>query len=294
MISQKVRRDKNEKLSLTNGGDLALFFIGTGSAFAAKNFQNNVIIVKGNAHIMVDFGMTGPSALLATAGLTPTDIGTILPTHSHADHVGGIECLALMNRYVGQKFMGKPKIKCIVNEEYQRILWDYTLRGGLEWNEEVMETHKLLSFSDFFEVLMPEWVTHQPREIFRLKVGDITLELFRTKHIPEQSQGWEASFVSFGLMIDDKVFFSGDTKYDPELLEMYQHAEVMFHDVQFFPGAVHAPLEDLKKLSSAVKEKMYLMHYADNFDQQPISDFAGWAVQGVVYIPDGTHLLEHK
>jgi ribonuclease BN (tRNA processing enzyme) len=272
------------KLSLTNDGDLELFFIGVGSAFAAKNFQTNVLIIKGNTHIMVDFGMTGPNALLATAGLAPTDIGVVLPTHSHADHVGGFECLALMNRYVGQRFMKKPKTTMIIPEEYQRILWDYTLRGGLEWNEEAIETHKSLAFTDFFTVIRPEWATHQPREVFKVNVGDIKLEMFRTKHIPEQSADWGASFVSFGLMIDDRVFFSGDTRFDPELVEMYAHAEVMFHDVQFFPGAVHAPLEDLRKLPKAVKEKMLLMHYADNWEAQKINEFAGWTEQGVRYI----------
>jgi ribonuclease BN (tRNA processing enzyme) len=271
------------KLALTTDGELKLFFIGVGSAFAAKNFQNNVLIIKGDTHIMVDFGMTGPQALLTTTGLAPTDIGMVLPTHSHADHVGGLECVALTNRYVGQRFMHKPKTKMVIGQEYQRILWDYTLRGGLEWNEEPTDTHKRLTFSDFFEVIRPTWKSHQPREIFEVEVGPIHLEMFRTRHIPEQSTGWETSFVSFGLMIDNKVFFSGDTQFDPELVEMYSHAKVMFHDVQFFPGAVHAPLEDLRKLPKGIKSKMLLMHYADNYEAQKVEEFAGWAKQGVEY-----------
>ena len=275
------------KLSLTNDGQLQLFFIGVGSAFAETHFQTNLLIIKGDQHLLVDFGATGQRALLETAGLKPTDIEYVLPTHSHADHIGGFECLALMNRYVGRRFMNKPKLKMVVTPEYQRILWDYSLRGGLEWNEadEADEdSGEKLTLADFFEVITPDWKTHQPREIWAVDVGGIKLQMFRTKHIPEGEGGWADSFVSYGLLIDGKVFYSADTRFDPDLINLYaDQAEVMFQDVQFFPGAVHAPLEDLKTLPDAVKAKMMLVHYADSFQEQDITGFAGWTQQGVIY-----------
>ena len=85
-------------------------------------------------HVLVDFVMTGPRALRDVTGLEPPDIEVVLLTHSHADHVGGIESLALMNRYIGMLTLGKKKLTIIIDENYQRVLWDYTLRGGLEWN----------------------------------------------------------------------------------------------------------------------------------------------------------------
>jgi len=258
-------------------------FAGVGSAFAHEHHQTNFLITKGDAHILVDFGMTGPAALRDVLGMEPTDIGVILPTHSHADHVGGIECLALMNRYVGQRFMGRPKLKIVVTEEYQRILWDCTLRGGLEYNEEDDKDRKL-NFADFFDVIRPRWKSHQPRETFEVDYRGIHIELFRTKHVPEQATSWEASFVSFGLLIDDRIFVSGDTRFDPDLIDLYaERSEIMFHDVQFFPGAVHAPLDDLKTLPKSVTRKMYLIHYADDYGQQDIAAFAGWAQEGVAY-----------
>ncbi len=272
-------------LQLTNDGELELFFIGVGSAFAQDHYQTNFLIIKGQTHIMVDFGMTGPIALSDVAGLKPVDIATILPTHSHADHVGGIECLALMNRYVGQQFMDKPKLAMIITEEYQRVLWDYTLRGGLEWNEEA--GGRKLAFSDFFTAVRPTWKTHQPREIWEIQVGDIHLELFRTMHIPEQAPTWEAAFISYGLMIDGRVFVSGDTRFDRALIDHYaDQAEMMFHDVQFFPGAVHAPLAELQTLPDRVRKNIWLMHYADNWADQDISGFAGLTPQGVRLIFD--------
>ena len=193
-----------------------------------------------------------------------------------------------MNRYVGMRFMNHPKLKIIIDENYQRVLWTHTLQGGLEWNEKDRNSGQILGFCDFFDVIRPRWKRFQPRETFEVKIGDIDLEIFRTNHIPEQSNAWEASFISFGLFIDGRVFVSGDTKYDQELVDFYApQAEVMIHDVQFFPGAVHAPLDDMKSgFSDAVKEKTYFVHYADNWEEQDISGFGGWIKQGVRYVFD--------
>jgi len=274
----------NQKLSLKNSGELELFFLGTGSAFAKTLNQTNFLIIKGDTHIMVDFGMTGPRALYETAKLEVTDIEVVLPTHSHSDHVGGIEAIALMNRYVGIRFLKKPKVTMIINEDYQRVLWTHTLQGGLELNEKDKVCEKL-QFSDFFKIIRPKWKMHQPREIFEVNIGSIHLEMFRTKHIPEQAENWESSFLSYGLFIDNRIFVSGDTQFDPDLISIYSdRSEVMFHDVQFFSGAVHAPLEDLKTLSSEIKNKMYFIHYSDEWKNQNITGFAGWTEQGVRYI----------
>jgi ribonuclease BN (tRNA processing enzyme) len=267
---------------LRNDGELDVIFLGVGSAFSLDHHQTSILIVKGDAHVLVDFGMSGPASL-SDVHLTMADILIVLPTHSHSDHVGGLESLALYNRYVATRHMGRPKLKCVVTPEYQRILWDYTLKGGLEWNEEQPDGRRRLGFGDFFDIIPTRWKTSQPREIHEVGVGDIKLELFRTNHIPEQAPNWEASFVSYGLMIDDKVFFSSDSQFDPELLKLYKDAEHFFHDVQFFPGAVHAPLADLKTLPKKMKERMTLMHYADNYKEHPCDGFAGYAIQGAAY-----------
>ena len=264
-----------EKLSLKNDGQLQLFFIGVGSAFALKHNQTNFLIIKGDKHVMVDFGMSGPKALYETAKLSPTDIEVILPTHSHADHIGGIECLALMNRYVGQRFMKKPKIKMIINEEYQRVLWQDSLCGGLSYNEQFADEKKM-QFTDYFDVIRPKWNTFSPRETWSADVGDIHLEIFRTNHIPEQGLGWETSFISYGLFIDNRIFVSCDTKFDKALLDIYTNkSEVMFHDVQFFPGAVHAPLNVLQNFYEVRIGRMYFINFTDCKIDKDITDCAG-------------------
>jgi ribonuclease BN (tRNA processing enzyme) len=272
-------------LSLTNSGELEVFFIGVGSAFSMTHYQLNVLLIKGDHHVLVDYGMTGPIALKETAQLHSNDIEVILPTHSHADHIGGIECLALMNRYVGQRIFGRPKLKMIVDEHYQNILWTHSLQGGLEWNEVDINTAQQLTFDDYFDVIRPTPIADMPRQTFEVTVGDLKLEIFRTNHIPEQAKDWSDSFTSYGLFIDDRVFLSMDTQFDRELIGQYaERSEVMFHDVQFFSGAVHAPLADLRTLPDEIKQKMLFIHYADDWEKHDISDFAGWAEQGVRYV----------
>ncbi len=112
------------KLSLTSKGTTRIFFIGVGSAFGKRLYQNNLVIIKGNDHLLVDCGTRCTQALYEL-GLKITDFNNFLITHSHADHIGGLEEAALMNRYFARK---KPLI--VINETYEKILWDMSLRGG--------------------------------------------------------------------------------------------------------------------------------------------------------------------
>ena len=267
-------------LSLKNSGELEVVFIGVGNMFAKEHGHTNFLLIKGDVHVMVDFGRTAPEKLTQVTGLDLPDIEVVLPTHSHSDHIGGLEQLAFANRYIGQKFMGKKKLQMIVTPEYERVLWDHSLRGGLAYSEDGP-----LGLRDFFDVIRPQWKSQSPREQFAVDIGDLHIELFRTNHIPDSSVNWQHAFISYGLFVDEHVFLSVDTKFDLDLLNTYEtRSTVFFHDVQFFSGAVHAPLEDLKTLPGFVKERMYLKHYADNWNKQDIAGFAGWAQEGVRYI----------
>lgn len=273
-------------LKLTNDGALELVFLGVGSAFTQTLYNTNFIIIKGDAHLLVDFGTTGPVSLPASTGLTLSDISTILPTHSHCDHIGGIELLALWNRYVSVPQFGKSKLSMIISEEYQQILWDYSLRGGLEQNE-ISSEGNVLTFDDYFTVFRPKYLETEQRMRLHINWQGIDIELFATNHVPEQASTAANAFITHGLYIDNRVFFSGDTKFDLELFDLYaDKSEIMFHDTSFSPNPVHASLMELQGLSKEIKQKMLLMHYGDNWQNQPIQDFAGLAQCGVRYIFD--------
>ncbi len=275
----------DEKLPLTNDGHLWCFFIGTGSMFALKYFQTNFLVVKGQDHLLVDFGMTGPMALSSTARRQAVDIRAVLVTHAHEDHAGGVGYLALANRYIGIPFMKAPKTKLVVAPPFEPLFWEHTLRGSLGWNEGDPSGGRNLSLPDYFDVLHPAPLEGRERETWSVDVGSIHVELFRTRHIPEEAATWKDAWYSYGLCVDGRLFFSGDSQFDQGLVDDYEARGVQhyFHDVQFFPGAVHAPLADLRTLPDSVKQRMWLMHYSDNVDSQDPSGFAGWAQQGVIY-----------
>ncbi len=258
-----IQKLQQPPLSLSTDGRLTLFFVGVGSAFSKRHYQTNLLIAKGSDHVLVDCGTKAPQALYEL-GISVTDIDTYLITHSHADHIGGLEEVMLLNRYVARR---RPKI--IVSETYQHILWDMSLRGGAAFNE--VQDDKYLTFGDMWKIVRPAWRANYPRETLEVNVGTINLKLFRTMHIPEQPATWQECLWSVGLIIDDRVMFTSDTRFDPELLESFGglfDLEMIFHDAQFHEGGVHASTKELATLPAETKKKMILVHYGDAWEKQ--------------------------
>jgi ribonuclease BN (tRNA processing enzyme) len=163
-----------------------------------------------------------------------------------------------------------------------------SMRGGCEYNEE--DAGDVLHFKDFWEVIRPQWLPDYTRETYGVKVGGIDIKIMRTKHIPDSSSDWQSSFWSCGVIIDDRIFFTSDTRYDHDLVEYFEsrfNFEAIFHDCQFFTGGVHASIDELNNFSPAIKKKMYLTHYGDNWEENEpkIAEygFAGLARQHVFY-----------
>jgi len=256
------RELRSAPLSLTNDGQLSLFFVGVGAAFSKRRYQTNLLIVKGDDHLLVDCGTRTPQAF-HELGLPIAGVRNYFVTHSHADHVGGLEEVMLVNRYGTRN---RPHIW--ITEAFQTPLWDMSLRGGNAFNEE--SEGRNLSFTDYWQVHRPEWKPGFPRETYEFQVGSIRLQAFRTMHVPGSAAGWSQSFWSTGLVIDGRVLYTGDTRFDPALLDEAgerHDIEAVFHDCQFTPpGGVHASLDELRTLPADLKRKMVLMHYGDDWE----------------------------
>jgi ribonuclease BN (tRNA processing enzyme) len=265
--------------ALTNGGELSVFFVGAGSAFAKTLNQNNILVVKGDDHLLVDCGSRCSQAL-HDYNLPMAKIRNFVITHSHADHIGGLEEVQLYGRYVDKK---KPTM--IINEEYQAILWEQSLRGGSEMSEAVP-----LAFTDLWHIIRPSLLPDQTRETWDANIGGLNIKLPRTMHYPDSAKSWRDSFWSCGAILDNRVLFTSDTRFDPSLvcdLDEIYNFEIIFHDCQLFTGGVHASLDELLTLPAHIKAKTILMHYGDNWrdSEQKAMDggFHSWAEQGNLY-----------
>ena len=262
---------------------LVITFAGVGSAFAKKNAQSSIIITKNGKTILVDLGSSIAQSLY-NHGIKTTDFDYYHITHAHSDHVGSIEELLIMSRYVTKK---KPNM--ILTFPFADTLWEKTLKGGCEINEDGR-----LNFADLANIIYPTWVAEKPRELYEITVDDIKLTIFRTIHVPGEVTEWGKAFWSTGLIIDDHVFFSGDTRFDPTLFSHLpvDKCEALFHDVQLFhPGTVHASYDELKMVPANLKAKMHLYHYGDSFESFTPEDhgFAGFAKPWLPYtfaLPD--------
>ncbi len=241
-------------LELTNSGRLSVLFVGTGSAFSKRYFQTNVLVVKGEDHLLIDCGTLCPYALENKYGLELSKIDNILLTHPHADHIGGVEELALVDRYVK-----KQKANLVITDEFKELLWNESLKGGLKVNEEGP-----LTIDDYFNQIKPDLLQTEPFEMYETNVGSINLKLFRTNHVTCKETG---DFqISYGILIDDKVLYPCDTQFNREQLEFLigkYPVKVIFHDcdVSGYSEGVHASYAQLKSLPAQIKAMTYLCHY---------------------------------
>lgn len=284
------------RMPLETPGHLRLIFVGVGSAFADRNFQTNLILVKGKTAVFVDIG-TLTTQRLRQFGVSVLDIEHLVLTHSHADHVGGCEEVALKWRYQKAAMEGAPfgtfRPNLYIPEVYQYILWDRSLRGGLAENEH-NERLARLQLQDYFKLHTPRYEDGWGRPAYRVEFVDpdgvkLSVLLFRTKHIPDSATGWQDSFWSCGLRIDDRVLFTGDTRFDPEIIERFgEGVETIFHDSQSFTGGVHAGYDELKTLPADVRAKMILMHLDDGMaKKEPEKDgFLALARDGLSAVYD--------
>lgn len=271
---------------------ITLKFLGTGSAFDTSGLgQTNAILhADDDGCLLIDCG-TDCRHALKTQGYSLADIDGVYVSHLHADHVGGLEWMAL-STYFNPNYTGRPKL--FANHKVMHDLWDKTLRGGLESVQK-----KVCNLTDYFDT-QPVY----PNGCFWWKGAKFTP--VQTVHI---MNGMEIVY-SYGLVIDacpdmnpmeriearkaghtTRIFYTADTQFAPaQLVDFYTDADLIFHDCETTPfrSNVHAHLGDLEGLPSSVKEKMWLMHYqfikGENMNEvAEAHGFAGFVQDGFTH-----------
>jgi ribonuclease BN (tRNA processing enzyme) len=289
---------------------LTITFLGVGGAFAKRNYQSNALIEawqKGpdaqdapDDNLLVDFGSTGPLALHELKNVDGFEylnddgricfpsIRRVFVSHQHADHIGGLEEMAFSSHFLYASANGEVghKPQLISSAGILKNLWDHSLRGGLGILKD-----KSAALEDYFDV-------HALAQDSASACGFDLLDryrfsIFSTDHLCVQHK---YDWPSFGLfMTDDEssesAFFSGDTKYDFDAYEtMLRQSKIIFHDVQLHdqPDPVHALLSELREMPEDVRQKTYLYHFDDTWDEPRFDcvreEFAGFVVPHARYV----------
>lgn len=240
-------------------------FIGTGDAFSRQYGHTNALVEAGEVRLMIDFGTLTP-ARLERFGHALDSITHIAVSHIHADHVGGLEELAFLSRFVHRRRPGM-----LLPGELDHLLWELSLRGGLEMVADEGGEAEHCTLGTYFTLtpLGGDW--REPRDGEWTEIGGLAIKPFRTDHVPgKESWGFVVREVESG----EQMIFGGDLRvpiealFEEPLAEEFARGPI-FHDVQLAPGgasSIHIALEEIV-YPPAVQERIVLVHYQDGVDE---------------------------
>ena len=210
---------------------------------------------KDGPKVLVDFGFTNPEALSQKNALK--DVEHVAITHTHSDHVGGLELLGFFKMFAPEFISGKRPTLYLPSDRMAHTLWEHTLRGGMGFphdgayefaydglpkdverpmvlmGETGLEVHgrDIASGSDLYsEIYGLDKKAMKLEDYFNVKTGrhhrinGKTINFFPTPH----TRGLE----NYGVRIttdDANVFYSGDTIALPGKLP----DDVIIQDLQF-------------------------------------------------------------
>ncbi len=225
---------------------MTLVPLGVGDAFASRYYSTCVAVEADGAWLLID--CPHPIRKMMRESPLALDVPTfsaVALTHLHADHVSGLEGFAYFSHFVLQR-----PCRLVAHPEVAGPLWPRHLAVSMEHliDGEGQDLPPL-GFADYFSHVALD-------EAAPVMVGPFEIECRRTvHHIP-----------TFALRITAggrRLGHSADTAFDPGLIDWLGDADVIVHETNH--GA-HTPYARLAALPEALRDKMRLIHYPDDFD----------------------------
>ena len=222
----------------------SLRFLGVGAAHAVELGSSAAVLERdGKPVLLIDCGPDTLDRYKAAYGELPR---AIYLTHTHLDHVGGMERL------------------------FTRLWFDDVLRGSVR-----VFTHAALvpwlqaRVADYPGVLAEGGVNFW--EAFRLVpcsrgfwLDGWWFDVFSTRH--------HRPGTSFGLALHGSFVFTGDTRPVPEMLAQYAASdECVLHDCGLVGNPSHSGVDDLEReYDEGLRRQLVLYHYGSAADGEQL------------------------
>ena len=221
-----------------------LQFVGCGDAFGSGGRFNTCFHVVGErANFLIDCGASSLVALKAL-GIDRSTIDTILISHFHGDHFGGIPYF-ILDSHFGKR--ARP----------------LTIAGpaGIEaWYERALEA----AFEHFSEIKL----TFELRIVTLPERAESAIGPLQVRPFPVVHGNSGGPFFAYRIAVEDRVIaFSGDTEWTETLVEVARDADLFVIECYSYDKPIrnHLNLKTIEQnLARLTSKKLVLTHMSDD------------------------------